>query len=96
MTEDEIVELGDYCQQVMSDYRWKSILEQFETQIVHHMLTTEPHETKKREGIYAASRGVQDLLGHMATLVQQALTIKEPQEQKAASEFDPLPNEEID
>jgi hypothetical protein len=68
MSEDEIVALGNFCENLRNSPSWKILLDQFEKQIVEHMLHTEPHEAKKREGIYASFLGVRDFLGHLKAI----------------------------
>lgn len=87
MTEDEIVSLGNYCETLRHNPQFKVLLDQFELQIVQHMLTTEPHEQKKREGIYASFLGVRDFLGHMDALITEKKKLTEPQID-ALSEYD--------
>ena len=48
MTDDEIVALGSFCETLMCHSAWAVV-------VVHSSntaSTTEPHEQKKREGIY--------------------------------------------
>lgn len=100
MTEDEIVSLGDYCENLLHSHMFTKVLEQFERQLFEHMMSSEPHEQKKREGIYATCRGVQDLLAHLKVIVQERDAIhRKYEQQNVSSEYDPqfidYPSEEI-
>lgn len=89
MTEDEIVTLGNYCEGLLQNHMFTKVLEQFEKQLFDHMMRTDPHEQKRREGIYATCRGVQDLLGHMHAFVTERDKIQEINKQKTEpSEYD--------
>ena len=96
MTDDEIVALGQYCANLRTSHNFNVLIKQFEEQIVQHMLHTEPHETKKREGIYASFLGVRDFLGNMDAIMDEAAKILKPQQEAAVSEFDPLAEEDIE
>jgi hypothetical protein len=52
MTDDEIVALGSFCETLMCHPAWAVVVEQFEQHCFQQIMTTEPHEQKKREGIY--------------------------------------------
>ena len=65
MTDDEIVALGQFCETVRSPFSWRVLVETFEKQVFDHMMGTEPHEQKKREGIWAQYQGAKDFLAHM-------------------------------
>lgn len=82
-----MLELGRYCAQLKSSPHFQVLVQQFELQIVNHMLHTEPHETKKREGIYASALGVRDFLGNMEAIIAQAVEITDKQK-PAPSEYD--------
>ena len=89
MTEDEIVTLGNYCEGLLQNHLFTKVLSEFERQLFDHMMRTEAHEQKKREGIYATCRGVQDLLGHMHAIVTERDKIEEQNKAKTApSEWD--------
>jgi hypothetical protein len=96
VTDDEIVALGQYCANLRTSHQFTTLVDQFEKQIVSHMLSTEPHETKKREGIYASFLGVRDFLGNMDAIVNEAAKILEPQQKAAASEFAPQAEEDFE
>jgi hypothetical protein len=52
VTDDEIVALGSFCETLMCHSAWAIVAEQFEQHCFQQIMTTEPHEQKKREGIY--------------------------------------------
>lgn len=83
MTNDEIVALGDYCNALRHSPQFETVVDQFEQQITRHFLATEPHETKKREGIYASLSGVRDFLGHIDALISEAAVIRQLNEARS-------------
>lgn len=87
MTDDEIVALGSFCAELKADERFQVLLSLFEKNIIDHMLHTEPHEQKKREGIYASALGVRDFLGNMNAIIDQRDKLVAP---PAPSEDDAL------
>lgn len=95
MTEEQIVSLGDFCAYLKANEHFKSLVDQFEKQIVNHMLQTEPHETKKREGVYASFVGVRDFLGNMDAIIYEAAEIK-GRDKPAPSEDDAPIHEDLD
>ena len=71
MTEDEIIDLGIYCEALLSEPRFATIVEEFEKASFQHFRTTlDPHKAE-REFIFATMRGLQNFLSHMAAIVEQ-------------------------
>lgn len=64
-SENEIVQLGNYVEQLFQQDHFNTLFEEFTQQSVQQMLTTAPHETKAREGIYAQINGARALLDMM-------------------------------
>lgn len=96
LTEDQIVALGDFCETLREAPDFQEIVSQFEQQIVGHMLATEPHELKKREGYYASLMGVREFLGHIAAIKNQRDQIITRNNAPSVSEDAPIPQEEFD
>lgn len=86
MTDDETVALGNFCENLMTNPMFNTLVEQFEKQIVNHFMQTEPHEAKRREGIYASYSGVRDFLANMKAIVIQRDGLIAPKNE--LSEFD--------
>jgi hypothetical protein len=80
MTDDEIVALGSFCETLMGYDAWSVLVGQYEQPVFQHFMMTEPHEQKKREGIYANFSGTQDFLSHMKALIEQKNKLLQPQE----------------
>jgi hypothetical protein len=68
-TTDEIVALGEYCEQLIRDDSFDTLCKEFQLRNAADIMRTEPHETKKREGIYAANRGYDDFIGLMRAYI---------------------------
>jgi hypothetical protein len=95
VTDDEIVALGDYCVSLREHPHFITLIQQFELQTVTHFMSTEAHEAKKREGIYASLSGFRDFLGQMSAIVDEASAIvsrNKPQ----PSEYDAPVQDDID
>lgn len=71
MTDDELIELGLYCEDLLSQEHFNVLARQFDLQCFEHMMGTEAHETKKRESIFATRTGLRDFLGHLRAVVDQ-------------------------
>lgn len=95
MTDDEIISLGDYCVSLREHPHFITLIHQFELQTVTHFLTTDTHESKKREGIYASLSGFRDFLGNMNAIVEEAAAIV-AKNKPAPSEYDAQIQDEID
>ena len=95
MTDDEIISLGDYCVSLREHPHFITLIRQFELQTVTHFLSTDTHETKKREGIYASLSGFRDFLGNMNAIVEEAANIV-AKNKPAPSEYDAQTTEDID
>jgi hypothetical protein len=94
MTEDEVISLGQYCENLLTQDNFTMLVKQFETQTIEHLLTTNADEKQKREDIYASISGVRDFLGLMRFFVDKKNQIIEEQDNKALSEdTDALPLE---
>jgi hypothetical protein len=95
LTDDEIISLGDYCVSLREHPHFVTLIRQFELQTVTHFMSTEAHEQKKREGIYASLSGFRDFLGQMNAIVDAAANIV-AKNKPAPSEFDAPIQDEID
>lgn len=95
LTDDQIIELGSFCKYARLHPQFNVLIKEFEKQIVQHMMSTDAHETKKREGIYAEMVGVRSFLAHMDAVTFQAEKLTTPPEAEV-SEYDPQPAMDID
>lgn len=82
MNEETILELGNYCESLMCSNAFQFLCDTTAKQHYDAFLASEPHETKKREGIYSQVWGLQSFLGLMQTFVAQrdALIAKREEE----------------
>lgn len=71
MNEQDIVALGHYCEALMRDDTFNSLCGIYKHQSFLAMMSSQPHEVKNREGIYAQVQGLQNFLGMLASFVQQ-------------------------
>lgn len=96
MTEDELLALGDFCEGLKHSPLFQTLVSTFEHQIFEHFMTTEPHAKNEREGHYARLNGFKDFIAHMTAFVFEAQKIREASDQKALSEYDPMPDMDED
>ena len=71
MTDQDTIELGYYCEEVLRNDLFNVVAQQFEQQCFVHMMSTAPDKKMEREGIYSQYRGFKDFLGHMVAIVEQ-------------------------
>lgn len=71
MQEDDIVNLGMWCEGVMSSDAFTYIIQQYELQCFVHFKGTDGKNFKEREHIYAKLASLQDFLAHMKSFVDQ-------------------------
>lgn len=64
-TDNEIIALGHYVEDLFRQDHFSTLCEEFERQSVEAMLQTLPHETKKREALYASVQGKRELINLM-------------------------------
>jgi hypothetical protein len=95
LSDDELLEIGNFCEALRLHPQFTALLKSFELQIVHNMMSTEPHESKKREGVYASCLGVRDFQAHMNAFVQAKDKLVEKQKPEP-SEYDAQQQEDID
>jgi hypothetical protein len=71
MTEDELIALGEYCEFLLSQDHFATLVQQFDTQCYQQMMASEPHEKMRRESAYNEFRGCKAFLDHMKAFVDQ-------------------------
>lgn len=79
MTEEQIVVLGMYAENLMNEDNFNVLVQQFDQQCFLHWSSSEAHETKKREGIFAQRAGLFDFLAHMKAVIDEKTAIMERQ-----------------
>jgi hypothetical protein len=78
VTDDEIVTLGSFCETLMCHSAWAVVVEQFEQHCFQHVMTTEPYEQKKREGITDWRRRLRTLMTNSLGPLMIAKTMTSP------------------
>lgn len=69
MTEDELIMLGDYCEDLLSQECFNFVAQQFHQQCFEHFMSSDTKEDRER--VYARMGGQQDFLSHMRAYVTQ-------------------------
>lgn len=96
MTENDVITLGEYCENLLSQEHFATLVKQYETQTIEHLLSTAPEEKERREDLYASMTGVRDFLGLMKFFVTKKEQLIEEQNEQALSEdTDALPTQDI-
>lgn len=72
MTDDQIVELGVFCQSTLVHDHFNEVWRLFEQQTTANFLSTKPEQAAEREAIYAKLNGARELLGFMHSIVLRA------------------------
>jgi hypothetical protein len=70
-TTDEVLTLGEYSEQTLGSDAFNTLYQEFKNDRFTMMLSTLPHETKKREGIYAEMNALQSFMALMAGYVSR-------------------------
>lgn len=65
MNDETILQLGGFCTELLGSEMFDAIIKLYSQQCAVDMLQTQPHEQKKREGIYAAYQGFEEFLAMM-------------------------------
>lgn len=63
MNDDTILALGGFCKELLGDEAFKALVSLYEQQCASDLMRTQPHESKRREQMYASYRGFEDFLG---------------------------------
>jgi hypothetical protein len=79
LNDDTVMTLGGFCKELLGDERFKALIQLLGQQLAADMLTTAPHEAKKREGIYAAYSGFTEFTDLMSKFAEAAETLAKQQ-----------------
>lgn len=80
MNSDEIIDMGNYCQQLSVNPKFNELYALFERQVVNVMLATKPSEEKTREKLYSSLQGLRDFVGYMQEFVVEKNKLTEPKQ----------------
>jgi hypothetical protein len=80
MDHDQIIDLGNAAEVILTNPMFNQICEQFEEDTVHKMVQTKPTQSAEREAIYATLVGARELLGFMQNFVQERNKLLKPNE----------------
>lgn len=69
MTDEDTIELGHYCEDLLSQDYFNVVVQQFNGQCFAHFMSAETPQ--KREETYSRFNGGQDFLAHLAAFVEQ-------------------------
>lgn len=71
MTENEIVARASYIESLFRQDMFNTLVGEFKRVQADAVMTTQPHELKTREAIYARVTGLQEFLEHITGYVAQ-------------------------
>jgi len=86
VTDEDIVVLGLYCESLLADEQFNTLIGQFELQTVQHILGTAVSAKQDRENVYLAFTGLRDFLGHMRAIVEAKDEIVKQQTEPSSSD----------
>lgn len=86
MQEDDIVPLGVFCESVLGESAFTTIVQQYEMQCYINWKNTAPQNVKEREHAFAKLSGLQDFLLHMRAFVEQKNAILKENEPSSDDE----------
>jgi hypothetical protein len=72
--------LGMFSKELLGDQRFQTLIQLFGQQMASDMLQTQPHETKKREGLHAAYMGFAEFTGLMSKFAEAYETLAKANE----------------
>lgn len=81
MNDEMISGLGVYCYELLSSEAFDALCKLYSQQCAVDILQTKPHETKAREGIYAAYQGFEGFLAFAQDFAAAAEKQAQPQQQ---------------
>jgi hypothetical protein len=86
LSDDEIVSLGLFCENLMQQDLFQVLVNVIEQQTFAEFATTKPHEKNAREAVYARFDAFRGFLGTMGELARHAQGILE--QHNAPSDLD--------
>jgi hypothetical protein len=75
VTDDDIIMLGEFCEQVLSAPEFTVLVQQYELQAFSQFASTAPEHKASREYIYATMQGMREFVSHMAEVTAQRARI---------------------
>lgn len=78
MNQDEIVELGSFCESFLAHPSFQTLCDHFDKSTVQSILTTKPDQPQSREDAYFTFQGAQQFIGFMSQLVQAKHDLMNP------------------
>lgn len=88
MEHDQIIDLGNTAEAILTNPMFNQICDQFKEAAVHNMASTKPSQSKEREEIYAALVGAREFYGFMQGLVQDRNKLLNPDKALAVDPID--------
>lgn len=78
MDVDTVLRVGSYCETLLADPTFQFLCMYFEQNAVGEMLSTQDHETKKRESIYSRIKANREFLLMMKAFIEDKNKSLEP------------------
>jgi hypothetical protein len=81
--------LGELCEGLLRSQEFETIVAQYKLSIAADMIATQPHETKKREGLYHTLWGITGLQEFMQLTANTASHIKaeKPPQEEGVTDY---------
>jgi hypothetical protein len=90
MNEETISALGGFCTELLSNEAFTALTQLYSQQCAVDILNTSPHETKAREGIYAAYQGFEGFLALVKKFSDAAATPRQDNQRVEETTYDPI------
>jgi predicted nucleic-acid-binding protein len=78
VNDDQIIDLGNYAETVLTNQNFNIILEQFDQATIKLMLSTKPDQLKERERVFASINGAREFIAFMQEFVVQKERLLNP------------------
>lgn len=79
MDHDQIIDLGNAAEVILTNPMFNAMCERFELATVHDMVQTKPSQSTEREAIYATLVGSREFIAFMQNFVQERNKLLKPE-----------------
>jgi hypothetical protein len=77
MSEDDLIAIGLWCEDLLQQEFFRTVVDTFDKACYEQIMSSEPHEKMKRDSTYNEYRGAKAFLDHIRALVDQKNQIEQ-------------------
>lgn len=88
MTDQDIIRLGDYCEDLLKQDGFQALVEHFNKAAAVHFLETSPGDTARREEVYATYNGLKAFLETMNSFMAERDNLNAPSSDDDDAQYD--------